>query len=313
MDTAILFWNKIIANCGVPRIIISDRDPKFTSEFQTNLYEMLGTKLAFFTAYHPQTDFLAERMIQNLEDIIRVFCAYGMEYKSHEGYTHYSVTLLPAVKLEYKTIVHLVKGKTPAILEKGWNQLLQVDYLKKKFLSVHPAAKNLQLIWNTAHEKPEKCIVEAKLYNKKRYEKSHQEHDFKEGDQVLISTLKIINFKGPNKIRGSFIGPFTIIRLVGKNAVEVRLTEEFSRKPPVFPVSLVEPYYPIDDDKVPNSKKIVTHEKLVEEDHSPVPVKKIIKARKVRIIRKDNRQYLIRFKNEPAEKDKWVSEKYITD
>ncbi|MBW0521129.1 hypothetical protein O181_060844 [Austropuccinia psidii MF-1] len=36
MDTALLFWNNIISTCGVPKIIISDRDPKFTSEFWTN-------------------------------------------------------------------------------------------------------------------------------------------------------------------------------------------------------------------------------------------------------------------------------------
>ncbi|MBW0484598.1 hypothetical protein O181_024313 [Austropuccinia psidii MF-1] len=29
MDTALLFWNKIISTCGVPKIIMSDRDPKF--------------------------------------------------------------------------------------------------------------------------------------------------------------------------------------------------------------------------------------------------------------------------------------------
>ncbi|MBW0568809.1 hypothetical protein O181_108524 [Austropuccinia psidii MF-1] len=52
MDTALLFWNNITSTCGVPKIIISDRDPKFTSEFWTNLYEILGTKLAFSTAYH---------------------------------------------------------------------------------------------------------------------------------------------------------------------------------------------------------------------------------------------------------------------
>ncbi|MBW0470964.1 hypothetical protein O181_010679 [Austropuccinia psidii MF-1] len=63
MDTSLLFWNNIISTCGVPKIIISDRDPKFTSEFWTNLYDMLGTNLAFSTAYHPQTDGLAERMI----------------------------------------------------------------------------------------------------------------------------------------------------------------------------------------------------------------------------------------------------------
>ncbi|MBW0546049.1 hypothetical protein O181_085764 [Austropuccinia psidii MF-1] len=50
MDTFLLFWNNIISTCGVPNIIISDRDPKFTSEFWTNLYDMLGTKLAFSTA-----------------------------------------------------------------------------------------------------------------------------------------------------------------------------------------------------------------------------------------------------------------------
>ncbi|MBW0477028.1 hypothetical protein O181_016743 [Austropuccinia psidii MF-1] len=69
-------------------MIISNRAPKFTSEFWTNLYDMLGTEITFSTAYHPQTDGLAERMIQTMEEILREFCAYGMEYKDHEGYTH---------------------------------------------------------------------------------------------------------------------------------------------------------------------------------------------------------------------------------
>ncbi|MBW0550401.1 hypothetical protein O181_090116 [Austropuccinia psidii MF-1] len=50
MDTALLFWNNRISTCGVPKIIISNRDPKYTPEFWTNLYYMLGTKIAFFTA-----------------------------------------------------------------------------------------------------------------------------------------------------------------------------------------------------------------------------------------------------------------------
>ncbi|MBW0481813.1 hypothetical protein O181_021528 [Austropuccinia psidii MF-1] len=97
MDKALLVWNKIIATCGFPKIIISYRDPKLTSEFWSNLYDMLGTKLAFSTAYHPQIDGLAERMTQTIEDIIRKFCAYGMQYKDQEGYTHDWVTLLPAI------------------------------------------------------------------------------------------------------------------------------------------------------------------------------------------------------------------------
>ncbi|MBW0534998.1 hypothetical protein O181_074713 [Austropuccinia psidii MF-1] len=29
MDTELIFWNNLIATCGVPKIIISYRDPKF--------------------------------------------------------------------------------------------------------------------------------------------------------------------------------------------------------------------------------------------------------------------------------------------
>ncbi|MBW0515406.1 hypothetical protein O181_055121 [Austropuccinia psidii MF-1] len=97
-------------------IVNSDRDPKFTSEFWTNLYDIPGTKLAFSTGYHPQTDGLAERMIQPMEDILRRFCAYGMEYKNHEGYTHDWVTLLPAVQQAYNTSQHSTTGKSPVLV-----------------------------------------------------------------------------------------------------------------------------------------------------------------------------------------------------
>ncbi|MBW0490303.1 hypothetical protein O181_030018 [Austropuccinia psidii MF-1] len=33
MHTGLLFWNNIISTCGVPKNLISDRDPKFKSEF----------------------------------------------------------------------------------------------------------------------------------------------------------------------------------------------------------------------------------------------------------------------------------------
>ncbi|MBW0520315.1 hypothetical protein O181_060030 [Austropuccinia psidii MF-1] len=103
MDTSLLFWNNIISTCGDPKIIISDRDPKFTSAFWKNIYDMLGIKLAFLTDYHPQTDGLSERIIQTMEDILRRFGAYGLEYKDHESYNHDWVTLLPEVKLAYNT------------------------------------------------------------------------------------------------------------------------------------------------------------------------------------------------------------------
>ncbi|MBW0490569.1 hypothetical protein O181_030284 [Austropuccinia psidii MF-1] len=74
---------------------------------------MLGTKLKFSTAYHPQADCLAERMIQTMKDILARFCAYGMEYKDHEGYTHEWFTLRPTFQLVSNTSQHSTTGKSP--------------------------------------------------------------------------------------------------------------------------------------------------------------------------------------------------------
>ncbi|MBW0572214.1 hypothetical protein O181_111929 [Austropuccinia psidii MF-1] len=96
MDTARLLWSRVISHTGLFKNIISDRDSKFTSALWTNLQRLFGTKLSFSTAYHPQTDGLAERMIQTLEDMIRRFCTYGLELKYSDGFTHDWCTLIPA-------------------------------------------------------------------------------------------------------------------------------------------------------------------------------------------------------------------------
>ncbi|MBW0583459.1 hypothetical protein O181_123174 [Austropuccinia psidii MF-1] len=106
MDIALLIWNRLVSWTGIFKNIISDRDPKFTSGLWTNIHQLFGTKLSFSTAYHPQTDALAEWMIQALEDMGRTFCAYGLELKDCDGFTHDWCTLLLALELAYKTSIH---------------------------------------------------------------------------------------------------------------------------------------------------------------------------------------------------------------
>ncbi|MBW0512534.1 hypothetical protein O181_052249 [Austropuccinia psidii MF-1] len=166
---------------------------------------MLGTKLACSTAYHPQTAGLAKRIIQTMEDIIRRFCAYGMEYKDHERYTHDWVTLLPEVQLSYNTSQHSTTGKSPSLVKRGWNPLLPVDPLKSNLLNIHTIAKDFHVMWKRTCDTAAKCIAEAKEYNKKRYDQTHMEPDFKEGDQVLVPTLNFNKLKEPKKIRRSFV------------------------------------------------------------------------------------------------------------
>ncbi|GKA79751.1 putative reverse transcriptase domain-containing protein [Tanacetum coccineum] len=66
-----LYLNEIVARHGVPILIISDRDSRFTSRFWQSMQEALGTRLDMSMAYHPQTDGQSERTIQTLEDMLR--------------------------------------------------------------------------------------------------------------------------------------------------------------------------------------------------------------------------------------------------
>ena len=50
----------------IPKVIVCDRDPKFTSNFWKSLFKGLYTKLNFSTAYHPQMDGQTERVNQVL-------------------------------------------------------------------------------------------------------------------------------------------------------------------------------------------------------------------------------------------------------
>jgi hypothetical protein len=71
---------------GVPKAIISDRDPKFTSNFWKGLFKVFGTNLNFNITYHLELNGKIERINQIIEDMLRM---YVMENPSRwEDYLH---------------------------------------------------------------------------------------------------------------------------------------------------------------------------------------------------------------------------------
>ncbi|MBW0513882.1 hypothetical protein O181_053597 [Austropuccinia psidii MF-1] len=146
MDKALLLLNRAIYHTGLLNNIISNRDLKYKSALWTNLQGSFGTKLSFSTVYHSQTHGLAERMIQNLEDMIKRFCAEELEFKDSAGFTHYWCTLIPALELAYKTSVHSSTGQTPAMSEKGWNPRLPAERLRKYLIEIHPKASSFKIM-----------------------------------------------------------------------------------------------------------------------------------------------------------------------
>jgi len=54
--TAELFFRHVIAQYGIPRQVISDRDTRWKGEFWKEICDRMGMKRALTTAYHPQAD-----------------------------------------------------------------------------------------------------------------------------------------------------------------------------------------------------------------------------------------------------------------
>ncbi|MBW0551397.1 hypothetical protein O181_091112 [Austropuccinia psidii MF-1] len=125
-------------------------------------------------------------MIQALEEIMRRFCAYGLEFKDSDGFTHDLCTLIPALELAYKTSVHSSTGQTPAMLEKVWNPRLPEDTLRKDFIEIHFPASSFKIMLNKVKHHAKQSMNDAFDYAKQKWDKSHKVPDFKEGDLVLV-------------------------------------------------------------------------------------------------------------------------------
>nr|GFB17188.1 reverse transcriptase domain-containing protein [Tanacetum cinerariifolium] len=92
-----IYLKEVVTRHGIPVSIISDRDPRFASNFWRSLQNALGTRLDMSTAYHPKPDGQSERTIQTLEDMLRA-CAIDFR----KGWVNH----LPLVEFSYNNSNH---------------------------------------------------------------------------------------------------------------------------------------------------------------------------------------------------------------
>ncbi|GJR17801.1 putative reverse transcriptase domain-containing protein [Tanacetum coccineum] len=142
-----LYIDEIVARHGVPVLIISDREGRFTSRFWQTLQKAFGTRLFMSTAYHPQTDGQSERTIQTLEDMLRTCVIdFGGSWD----------TYLPLAEFSYNNSCHssircasfkVLYGRKYRFLALGrhFEEIhMTLAHLEKKLIRLHTYTKTLE-------------------------------------------------------------------------------------------------------------------------------------------------------------------------
>jgi hypothetical protein len=294
-DVARLSNDTVFKHHGLPSELISDRDPRFTSKFWTELTRLLGTKLKMSTAFHPQTDGQTERSNRVLEDYLRHYIS-----PSQDDWDEW----LPQAEFSVNNAWQESIKNTPFMLNFGQQPRTPLNQSGGREVRV-PQASNFA---RTLEENPARAkasLLAARSRQKLFAHERRREVELAEGQNVLLST---INFKlahpGTRKLLPKWVGPFKVVERIGKVAYKIELPPNLKMHN-VFHVQLLKKYR--DNGKVqPPPPPIEIDDSLGYE------VQRVLGHREVKRGKQTRKQFLVKWLGYEHEHNTWEPEKHLT-
>jgi transposase InsO family protein len=181
-----IFRDQYLRLHGLPDVIVSDRDVRFTSTFWRTLMKEVDTKLAMSTAFHPQTDGQAEKANSIVERYLRAYTADRQNDWDQ---------LLAVAEFAYNASRHKSLEMSPFEADLGYTPRMPLDAVvglrtRRRVTDIQDGrsfaaqmADTLVRLRASLQQAQEQQIAEA---NKHR-----QPHSFQQGDKVLLSTKNL--------------------------------------------------------------------------------------------------------------------------
>lgn len=228
------YVREIVRLHGVTKDIISDRDPRFLSNFWGTFQKAFGTILKFSTAFHPATDGQTERTIQTLEDMLRA-CVMDFGGSWDER--------LPMIEFSYNNSYHASIGMAPYEALYGrkcrsplcWSDISESLTLGPEM--IEETIRQVRLI--------QENMKAAQDRQKSYADQNRRVVEFEVGEKALLKvspTKGVMRFGRKGKLSPRYIGPYEVLKRIGEVAYQLALPMELANVHNVFHVSQLRKY-----------------------------------------------------------------------
>jgi len=280
--TAGLLNDNVFRRFGLPETIISDRDPRFASAVFQEWLKLLNIKSAMSTAYHPQSDGATERVMQEIQAYLSIYCiANPTDWPS----------AIPILEFVHNSRPHADRKQSPFELIMGYQPKgipetlhpTKVPSLEERMERITEWRKDAQLAHEIARQR---MAIRFKVPLER----------FTEGQKVWLDTRNFQLMYG-KKIRPKREGPFKIKRMKGPITYQLELPSTWKIYDTFHPVHL-SPYKETSQygpNELRPPPELVDNEEEYSVDH-------IVRHKKNN---KGNLLFLIRWKGYSVEDDTW--------
>jgi hypothetical protein len=289
-----IFFREVVRLHGIPEVIVSDRDPRFTSRFWSALWSLLNTKLNMSTAYHPQTDGQTERANRTLEETLRAYVSYHGDDWDEK---------LTAAEIAVNNSTNDSTGFTPYYLNFGQHPHLPLNHVAVN--SNNPAAQTLLRTISDSIVIAKQRLVAAQQRQAEYANKRRREVTFRVGDQVMLSTENLNVGERKRKLTPKYTGPFVVEEVKSPVAYRLRLPPQLARIHNVFHVSLLKPYR-VDDGQFTGRPQINRPPPEIIDGEEEWEVERILDHRTRRVGRGTVVEYLVKWLGYPDSDNSWV-------
>ncbi|QRW20573.1 Retrotransposable element Tf2 protein [Rhizoctonia solani] len=194
---------------GLPIKTVLDRRTTFTGKFLRALYQRLGIKPAFSSAYHPESDGQTERVNQFIEFYLRSYVT-----ADHSDWA----TWLPLAEYAYNNARHSATGKTPFELVYGRNPVMSPSNVPTNIPEADHVADTLAQEWKEAESA-------LRMTKEKMAGLKGTTPEYSIGEKVWLDGKNVELQTNSNKLDPRRLGPFEILEKISSHAYRLKLPE----------------------------------------------------------------------------------------